>query len=139
VIKKHTSKEFWKLYKKLPQELKDAVFAEETGKNICDVCKRNGVIKNLDSIVERVGHVLVGVLPPSDFKEILEKELKLKEKVAKKVTQELNRFIFYPVKSSLEELYKIEITASAKPKTTPSVEEKSSIPPRKDTYRELVE
>ena len=78
-------------------------------------------------------------MPPSDFKETLEKELKLKEKVAKRITQELNRFIFYPVKSNLEELYKIEITASSKPKATLPIEEKPSIPPRKDTYREILE
>ena len=138
MIKKYTSEQFWKLYDKLPQELKDALFAEETGENIYDICKRNEISENLDSIVEYVGQVLVGVLPPDDFRETLEKELKLEERIAKKITQELNRFIFYPVKSNLEELYKIEITASAKPKATPSIEEKSSIPPRKDTYREPI-
>ncbi len=139
VIKKYTSEQFWKLHDKLPEELKDALFAEETGENIYDVCKRNKILENLNSIVECVGQVLVGVLPPGDLKETLDKELKLKKGIAKKVTQELNRLIFYPVKNSLNELYEIETTASTKPKATVSVEEKPSISPRKDAYKESIE
>jgi hypothetical protein len=138
MTKKYTSEQFWKLYDKLPQELKDALFAEETGENIYDICKRNEISENLDSIVEYVGQVLVGVLPPGDFKETLEKELKLEERIAKKIAQELNRFIFYPVRNSLEKLYKIEITTLAKSKTTPSIEEKHPIPLTEDTYREPI-
>ena len=137
--KKYTREEFWKLYEKLPQELKDALFAEETGNNIYETCKRNGVENNLDQIVEYVGQVLVGVLPPDEFQATLEKEVKLNKDVAKKVAQEINRFIFYPVKSSLEELYKIEIAPPAKPKVVPPPEEKPPAPPAKDIYREPIE
>jgi len=137
--KKYTREEFWKLYEKLPQELKDALFAEETGDNIYETCKRNGVENNLDQIVEYVGQVLVGVLPPDEFQATLEKEVKLNKDVAKKVAQEINRFIFYPVKSSLEELYKIEIAPPAKPKVVPPPEEKPPAPPAKDIYREPIE
>ncbi|PIU16610.1 hypothetical protein COT20_00025 [bacterium (Candidatus Gribaldobacteria) CG08_land_8_20_14_0_20_39_15] len=139
MVKKYTSEQFWKLYEKLPQELKDALFAEETGDNIYETCKRNGVEEHLDQIVEYVGQVLVGVLPPDDFQESLEKELRLEKEVAKKVAQEINRFIFYPVKSSLEELYKIEIAPPAKPKVIPPPEEKPPAPPAKDIYREATE
>ena len=137
--KKYTREEFWKLYEKLPQELKDALFAEETGNNIYETCKRNGVENNLDQIVEYVGQVLDGVLPPDEFQATLEKEVKLKKDIAKKVAQEINRFIFYPVKSSLEELYKIEIAPPAKPKVVPPPEEKPPAPPAKDIYREPIE
>lgn len=139
MIKKYTSKEFWKLYDKLPKELQDALFAEETGENIYDVCEKNKVLENLNPIVKYVGHVLLGVLLPEEFQKILEKELKLKKEIAKKVTQELNRLIFHPVKSDLKELHKIEIVASTKPKTTLPIEEESSAPPRKDGYRESIE
>ena len=137
--KEYTREEFWKLYEKLPQELKGALFAEETGNNIYETCKRNGVENNLDQIVEYVGQVLVGVLPPDEFQATLEKEVKLKKDIAKKVAQEINRFIFYPVKSSLEELYKIEIAPPAKPKVVPPPEEKPPAPPAKDIYREPIE
>jgi len=138
--KKYTSEQFWKLYEKLPQELKDALFAEETGNNIYDICKRNEIEENLEQIVDYVGQVLVGVLPPEELQGVLEKELKLEKEIAKKVAQEINRFIFYPVKSSLEELYKIEIAPSAKPTgITPPPEEKPSAPSGLDVYREPIE
>ena len=82
--KEYTREEFWKLYEKLPQELKGALFAEETGNNIYEVCKRNGVENNLDQIVGYVGQVLVGVLPPDDFQATLEKEVKLKKILQKR-------------------------------------------------------
>jgi len=144
--KKYTSEQFWKLYKKLPQELKDALFAEETGNNIYDTCKRNGIEENLEEVVEYVGQVLVGVLPPEEFQETLEKEAGIEKNLVKKVAQEINRFVFYPVKPLLEELYKTEIAPPAKPTkiipppeaTTPPEEEPKS-PTKKDTYREPIE
>ena len=38
---KYTKEQFWKLYETLPQELKDTLFAEETGDDIYNICKRN--------------------------------------------------------------------------------------------------
>jgi len=136
---KYTPEQFWKLYEKLPEELKEAVFSEETAETIWDICERNEVEK-ISEVAEYVGRVLLGVLPPEDFQEILEKELKLEKDLAKKVSQEINRFIFYPVKASLEELYKIEIAPPAKPTgITPPPEEKPPVPPGEDIYREPIE
>ncbi len=138
--KKYTQEQFWKLYEKLPQELKDAVFAEETGNNISEICERNKAEENLGDIVDYVGQVLVGVLPPEEFQKVLEKEIGLGKETAKKIAQEINRFIFYPVKPSLEQLYKIEITSSEKPaEITTGSAQKPETPPDEDTYRELVE
>ncbi len=138
--KKYTQEQFWELYEKLPQELKDALFAEETGNNISEICKKNGAEKNLEAIVDFVGQVLIGVLAPEDFQENLEKEMGFKKETAKKIAQEINRFIFYPVKPALEQLFKIEITSSEKPtETTTESAQKPETPPDKDTYREPVE
>ena len=140
--KKYTSEQFWKLYGKLPQELKDALFAEETGNNIYDICKRNKIEESLEMIVDYVSQVLVGILAPEDFQEVLEKELGFKKESAKKVSREINRFIFYPVKPTLEQLYKIETAPSEKPTEKPGVEtrpKEPEAPPTKDTYREPIE
>lgn len=144
MVEKYTKEQFWKLYEKLPQELKDIIFAEETGDNIYDICKRNEVLENIGQIVEYVGQVLVGILPPADLQGFLERELKLNQEMSKKVTQEINRFIFYPVKTSLEELYKIEIIppAGVVPsiiKTALSEEERPEEPKKDDVYREPIE
>jgi len=142
--KKYTSEQFWKLYEKLAQELKDTLFAEETGNNIYEICKRNEVEEDLEQIIDFVGQVLVGVLPPDQFQNTLEQELNLEKETAKKVAQEINRFVFYPVKPLLEDLYKIEINppAGEKQKIEVKIEtetEKKEISSAKDTYREPVE
>jgi hypothetical protein len=138
--REYTKEELWKLYKKLPKELQEAIFAEETADHIYEICERYEVPEEkVPEIAKEVGNVLLGLLPPNEFQEILEKEIKLEREIAKRVAQEIHRFIFYPVKSSLEELYKIEIAPPAQPKITPPPGEKPTPPPQRDIYREPIE
>ncbi len=137
---KYTKEQLWKLYKKLPQELRETVFSGETADNVYDICEKNG-IENISQLTRYVQDVLLGILSTAEFEETIKKELKLTKQAAKKVTQQINRFIFYPVRPLLEELYRIEIipTIQEKPSLTieaPIPEEKKSAPPKKDTYRE---
>lgn len=130
---------FWKLYKELPQELKDAVFSEKAAESIYSVCEKND-IDEVSSLARYVQDVLLGILKPDEFQKTIEQELGLEKEVAKKVVQEINRFIFYPVKSSLEELYSMEITPPAQMKVPgPVIDKKPTTPKRKDTYREVIE
>jgi len=143
---KLTQEQYWQFFQKLPDELKEAVLSEETAKNIYDICQRNEIDDIVSEVASITGQALLGVLPPDEFQETIEKELGLEKEVAKKVTQEINRFVFYPVKPLLEELYKTEIAPPAKPTkiipppeaTTPPEEEPKS-PTKKDTYREPIE
>ena len=141
--KEYTKEQLWKLYEKLPGELKEAIFSEETADNIWDICERNEV-ERISEIAKLVGNVLLGILPPEDFQETIEKELRFNKDLAKRITHEINRFIFYPVKGSLAEIYKIEAVSPTKPpvgphlEITPPTEEKAA-PSKPDTYRELIE
>ena len=138
--KTYSQTQYWNLFRKLPGELKNQILSEETAKNIFDTCERNKIdIDQVSTIASHVGLVLLGILPPTEFQKTLEKEVKLKKDTAKRVAHEINRFIFYPVKASLEELYKIEITPPAKMKVTPPPEEKPPTPAGEDKYREEVE
>lgn len=139
--KKYTSEQFWKLRKGLSEELKTALSSDETGDNIYSVCEKYNVLEHLDEIVESVGAVLLGLLPPDQFQETLEKELEIEKDIAKKIAQEIYRFILYPVKGSLERLYKIDIAPLAKMKIiSPSSPLGKPHPPSKDdTYREPIE
>ena len=134
-----TKEQFWKLYEKLPRELKDAIFAEETGDDIHDICERNNILENTGDIVKYVGQVLVGALPLEEFQEVLEKEIKLGKEVAKKVNHEITRFIFYPVKAELEALYKTEIAPTPKAGIPPDQEERPTTTSQSDAYREPIE
>jgi len=149
----YTREQLWKLYEKLPQELKEVIFSEETADSIWEICSRNGVEdERISEIARYTGRVLMGILPPAEFQETLEKELKLEKETAKKVAREINRLIFYPARTSLEELYKIEITPFAPPTPKAVPVEEKPVPPKEappkpaeekpkkeDIYREPVE
>jgi len=139
--KEYTKEELWKLYDKLPEELKEAIFSEGTAENIFNICSRNGIEdERISKVALYVGRVLMGLLPPNEFQETLEKELKFEKEVAKGIAREVERFIFYPVKADLEKLYKIEIAPPARPtRVTPPPEEKPPTPPAEDVYREPIE
>ncbi len=139
MLQKYTTDQFWKLYKGLPSELQKVISSDETADTIYDICKRYYLNYDIYKIAESVSQVLLGLLSPTDLQKTLEKELELEKEIAKQVTREINRFILYPVKSRLEELYKIEIVAPAGMKITPPPQERPPTPPEeKDTYREDV-
>jgi hypothetical protein len=130
---KFTQEQIWKLYEKLPQELKRAVFSEETANNIWDICIRNGIEDDrISEIARLVGRVLLGLIPPDELQKILEKEIKLSPEIAKKTFQEINRLVFSSVKYSLTELYKTPAKPLKKAEEEPP-------PAESDVYREPVE
>lgn len=145
----YTREQFWQLYKKLPEDLKETIFSEETAKDIEDICKRNGISsENLSKIVDLVGKVLLGILSLGELQRNLEKELKLGFTATKKIAQEINRFIFLPVRKSLFSLYEVEIAPGGRlMKPTPGKEVapkgekrvKKEKKPETDIYREPVE
>jgi len=149
MAKEYSREELWKLYEKIPQELKETIFSEETAVSIAEICGRNEIEdERISEIARYTGRVLLGILPPDEFQATLEKEVALKKEVAKTVAQEINRFVFYPVRGALEQLYKMEIAppirGTISPKAAPSAEaapskEEPSPPSAKDVYREPVE
>jgi len=143
MTKGYTKDQFWKLYEHLPQELKDVLFAEETGNRIYETCKLNGVTDKLNQIVEITGRVLLGLLTAEEFTKTLQKETNIGKDTAEKVGREINRFIFYPVRPVLEQLHEAPKSNKQpvvnKETTTESVEETPSRPTSEDPYRESFE
>lgn len=143
--KEYTREQLWELYKKLPERLREAMWSEKATDNVWRICERNNIEKFSNEITKYIGDVLLGILLPEDFQQVLEKELHLVKETAKKVSQEIHRFIFYPVKSELEELYitktakSTESSKQIRPKEKIEIEEKSEEPSSADVYREPVE
>lgn len=136
---KQEREKYLKLYKELPEDLQEAAFSVEVDDNINDICKRHEVYDRVDKITEYIGKVFFGLLAPDNFQEALEKEVGIEAGTAKRVAMEIYRFIFHPVKESLEGLYKIEIAPLAKMPVTPPPQERPPTPPRKeDVYREQI-
>lgn len=132
----YTEEEFWKLYEKLPQELKDAIFSGETADRIRSICERYNIEeKNIPEMAKQIGNVLLGLLPPDDFSNVLELELKIDKEVTEKMMREINRFIFYPIKPALEQLYGTETNKSE----TEIIKQKPKRTTGGDRYREQIE
>jgi len=133
----YSKDQLWPLYEKLPEDLKEAVFSATTADNIHNICVNNGVEEDkIPEVAKYTGYVLLGVLLPSDFEKILTEEVKLKSDTAKKINWEISRLVFFPVKISLEAIYKTEMTPLS---TQPKQEKTSKARQKKDTYREPVE
>jgi len=122
------------------------IFSEEGFLQISEICVKNGAEEEkIEEIAHQIGLVLLGKLPPKQLRAALEKEAKLDPLTATKINQEINQTIFAPVKSFLEEVYKMEIVPPTEPKVAPSEEEpktpeeKPEVPPKKDVYREPIE
>jgi hypothetical protein len=154
MLEKYSKEELWKIYEKLPQDLKGAIFSEETAESIDKICSRNNIEngKEISEVARYIGRVLLGLLSPDKLTEVLEKELKLKKEVAKETSQQIEKIIFYPVKASLENLYGTGTATPAEPaktKLSPSKVERleetfeaPEAPKTKkgpDTYREPIE
>ncbi len=100
----YTTDQFWKIYEKLPQELQDYVAEPETGDLIYEICAQNDIADYHDNILRLCTATLIGLLPPKDFQKELE-PLGLTPDLAAKVSREITRLIFYPVKPVLQQLY----------------------------------
>jgi len=132
-----TSEEYLQLYKKLPLDLKDSLDSEETWDMLYNICEKNNILDKHQRIIEWACDVLLGILPPNEFREKLIKELEIEPEMEKKVFREIFRYIFFPVKRSLAELYKMEIALpGAMPEAAPEEKEKAE---GEDIYREPIE
>ena len=140
----YTTEQLWKVYEKLPQELREAVFSEETADAIFNSCERNNV-EEVSRIAYYVGLVLMGLILPQEFSGVLIADVKLPKTLADAIARDINRLVFYPVKPALEQLHRMEIEVTAKittPNPPTETQEKSEETEERggpDTYREPLE
>ena len=145
--KEYSREQLWKLYERLPEEIQELIFSEKAAETINDVCQGNKVPENkIPEVAKFTGRVLLGLLPPAEFEDVLAKELKIRPEVAKKVAREIGRFIFFPAKEVLSQLYEVEIAPPARPQTIvkdelvmSERERKTETSPKNDSYRESIE
>ena len=139
MTKEYTKDQIWELYEQLPEELKDAIFSEKTSDEIYMACDKNNVEKEkIPAIAKITGNVMLGILPLEEFRMDLEREIGLQPDTAKKVFAQIHRFVFFPVRNELEQLYKIGSTAEDS-FSNEGAAVKSPFALKADTYREAIE
>ena len=140
----YTPEQVEKALETLPEELKDALFSMETAQHVWDIREKyKAMDEKGDKIPSYVGYVLMGLMLPQEFEQALVKEIKLPKKAAQEVAREINRFVFYPVKPSIEQLHSTSIGTAAPQKTSykePAQEvEEVEKPSGPDAYQEPIE
>ena len=143
---KYTQQQLDRALQHLPEELKTTLFSVETSEKLADVSERYNIYGEKGVLLSKyVGYVLMGLVLPQDFEQLLQKDLKVPKKVAQEIAREINRFVFYPVKSALEQLHNVQITPTSKTLTSKTTSQKTEQlePPQNssgpDIYRESLE
>ena len=156
MLKNIKPEEFWRIFKTLPQDIKETLFSTELPENVYQICKRYKIEEKFEEIMEDIGEVLTGFLNPEDFEKLIFQKLELDEKEKRLFLHEIYRIVFFPVKESLNEIYTLGAPKFKKEGLPPKekvdfekekkevykfLEEKPSIPPKKQTdiYREPIE
>jgi len=149
MAEEYPKEELQKIYEALPEDLKKALFSDKTADDIHDVCVENDIEEKNLELAKYVGHVLLGLLSPDELEKTLKEKLTIADESAKKISQEITHIVFFPLKTSLEPLYKIKIVSPLPPETAEPAKElpKEELPieqaPKKrtgkDTYREPIE
>lgn len=124
----YTKEELWKSYESLPENLKEAIFSEETAKNIFNICKRNEIADSLMSEISKyVGYVLLKKIDSKEFEEYLVSDVGVEEEKAKRIFVQFQNLIFryLPILGTEN----IEIKKE-------KIEERKST---KDSYKEKIE
>jgi len=104
MIENLSKDEFRELYMKLPEDLQDAIFAPETGENIEAICKRNKIDELMGFMINKIGDVYLGLLPPDNLFADIEKQMEGKTGI-KQIVLEIKNFLLYQYKESLEKVY----------------------------------
>ncbi len=103
-----TPEQLKELYKKLPEDLKDAIFSADSGEALREIAKNKGLaIDKSGELADETGSVMLGLTPPKDFVRNLERRLGVDEKTAREIAAEVNERIFAKVRDSLKKIHGI--------------------------------
>ncbi len=122
----YSKDQLWKLYESLPDDLKEAVFSEETANTIHEACTKNNLEEEkISEVAKYTGYVLLGLIPPNEFEKTLKDKVGLKDEALKQTAREIYRFVFFPLKETIEKLYEIEIESDEEDKAAAKAEKKN--------------
>lgn len=96
-------------FNKLPKEIQDAILSANWSDVLRVIAKKYQLhIDQTGLLQTETAMVLLGLIHPDDFQNNLIQELKISSLVAKEIVKDINDEIFFKIRSSLKEIYKIE-------------------------------
>lgn len=114
------------IYKKLPNDLKDAIFSVNSADITRNIGEKNKLtIDKIGELASETGRVLLGVTHPDEFIANLAERLEVDNEKANLIAHSINDQIFKPVRDSLRKIHNIREEANQpnQPKVGPSLTE----------------
>lgn len=123
-MKQYTDEQFLEEYKKLPEDLKKAIFSVEMTEAIKRIGEKYQLhIDKIGALGNETGMVMLGVTRPKDFVSNLSARLGVSNDTARNIAEEINQQIFSKVRESLKKVHGIdgEIKSAELPEIKPEI------------------
>lgn len=107
----YTPEEIEERFTRLPEPLKDEMMSVENSERIFEVGKKFALtIEQIGFLAEESGYVVLGLTHPNNFVQRLKDHLRIDEKKAKTIAQEINHQVFFPLREMLKNTHQFELT-----------------------------
>ncbi len=104
--------------KKLPYELRDAIFSVDTAEKISELGKKHGLtMVQVGLLADAIGTIMLGSTRPQEFTGALAKGLAIDVEKAKALARDVNIDIFAPIRDALKRAHQFEISMEELQKT----------------------
>lgn len=101
-----TPDELRALYKKLPDDVREAYFSVDTGDILQAIGKEKGLnVEKFGILADETGLLMLGLTRPTDFTSHLADRLEIDKEKAKEIAQEINVKVFSKIRDSLRQMH----------------------------------
>ncbi len=105
----YTKEQLSEAFKKLPQDIRNAIFSVDTATAIQEIGTKNQLmIDKVGELADETGLVMLGFTRPSTFISNLSDRLGIEKEAAKEIAEEINSRIFFPVRENLKKIHGME-------------------------------
>lgn len=95
-------------YNKLPKDVQEAMFAQETANAIQEIAEREGVFPQVSLLAEITGDVMLGILPIIQFRQAIQEKLPVGEEKARRIAQTIRDKVFAGIADSLRKVHNLQ-------------------------------
>ncbi len=101
----YTNEELMESYQNLPKDIQDAILSVDTADIIREIGENHKLmIDKIGELADETGLVMLGFTRIDEYVPRLIERLKVGEKIAKEIAEEINGRIFYPIRDSLQKI-----------------------------------
>ncbi len=136
----YTKEQLLEKYKKLPQDVQDAIFSVDTSEIVREIGEKHKLmIDKIGELADETGLVMLGLTHPNQFISNLTERLEIEHDIAKEIAEDINSKVFFPIRENLKKIHGLEIPPAEEvgppageagaPAPTPPVSKPTETPP----------